>query len=77
MRVQVRLYLDGKLRQEESSYVDDVPSLARRHAEEAKKRGAQKWMVEFFFPDAPKGEEYLRIGTDPGKMVLPVEVKLP
>jgi hypothetical protein len=39
-------------------------------------RSYEVHMLEFEFPDAPEHERFLRFGTDPRGMVMPIEMHL-
>src|SRR3954470_6185399 len=68
-----RVFLDGEIHVEEwLDEQDDIAAAQMRHAEEASKYPDKKFMIEIFDPDAPEEEAYVRFGSSPDDMVMPM-----
>jgi hypothetical protein len=67
----VRCYIDGKLRFTDKSKVKaiDFEAMVNKHAAAA---GDRPLMIEVEFLDQPEPQRFLRFGTDPRGMVMPM-----
>jgi hypothetical protein len=79
-RLRLRLWIDGALIDEAwidsldphaASRVDAVHAVHTHLAELANAHGVP-WLTEVYNPEAPEGDQYIRIGTDDAGMVQPV-----
>jgi len=75
--LRLRLIVDGQVRDETWIGTDPagIDEAARRHQQraEAAARAGLPWLVEVYDPDAPPEEAYMRLGTDTGRMLVPVK----
>jgi hypothetical protein len=80
LRIIVRGYGDGAKVFEDAVTIEDaamervIERMAETHAAALSKYAAH--MLEFEFPDAPEDDRFLRFGSDPSRMVMPVAVRL-
>ncbi len=80
LKVVVRGFGDGTKVFEDRVEIDDaalenvIEKMALSHM--AALKSYEVHMLEFEFPDAPEDERFLRFGTDPRGMVMPIEVNL-
>lgn len=77
MRLKISVYVNGALRFSERVTVgpdDDMRKLVERHLLAI---GSQPHMIEFEFLDELNPQQrFLRIGTDPSRMVTPIALPI-
>ena len=84
LRLAIRGYVDGARVFEDRVDVDDedsgeleaLPQKHMKRLEEHSQSWSGRFMIEIEFLDAPEDQRFLRFGTDPSGMVVPVGFKL-
>jgi hypothetical protein len=72
-----RVYVSGELADEDwAATATESGALQLRHKTltDAADRDGTPWLIEVYDPDMPEDEAYLRIGTDRGRMTMPLPV---